>query len=99
MLAWFYFPNFSSFSGHVFVVVNSLSVDRRSYFKVCVRSGSHIFNYQISFVKIRHHGSGKESRTSNLGSQQLDGQLDHVAAISFTSLDKTLGVRPCHFNC
>ena len=54
--------------------------------------------YQIWSLKTRHHvpstvRPGKESLTSNFGSQHLDKQLDHVATlcssfISCTSLDK-----------
>ena len=60
----------------------------------------HIFSFTKSrSLKIRYHvpstvGPEKESLTSTLGSQQLDRQLDHVAALgsSFISCT-TLGVR------
>ena len=67
---------------------------------LCLKNSSQIAKRSL---KIRYHvpstvGPGKESLTSNLRSQQLDRQLDHVTAlgssfISCTTLDKTLGVR------
>ena len=60
----------------------------------------YIFSFTLSrSLKIRYHvpstvEAGKESLASTLGSQQLDGQIDHVAApgSSFISCT-TLGVR------
>ena len=101
---WFHFPNFLCFLGHVFVIVNLCLMIEGRILKFVYVPG-HIFAFVKSrSLKIRHHvpstaGPGKESLTSNLGSQQLDGQLNHVAAlgssfISCTTLDKILGVRP-----
>ena len=64
----------------------------------------HIFSIIKSrSLKVRCHvpstvGPGKESFTSTLGSQTLEGQLHHVATqsssfISCTTPDKTLGVQ------
>ena len=50
-------------------------------------------------LKIRYHvpstaGPGKESLTSSLGSQQLDGQIGHMAALGSGFMScTTLGVR------
>ena len=67
-----------------------------SYF-VYVRCHSFSFTKSRS-LKIGYHvpstvGPGKESLTSTLGSKQLDGQLDHVAALGSSFISSTaLGV-------
>ena len=61
---------------------------------------SHFFSFTKSrSLKIRYHvastvGPKKESLTSTLGSQQLDGHLDHVAALGSGFISCTaLGIR------
>ena len=68
-------------------------------FYICVRSMSHFFITKSRFLKIRYHvpttvEPGKESLTSTLESQQLDGQMDHVVALGSSVISCiTLGVR------
>ena len=58
-----------------------------------------IFSLKSRSLRIRYHvpftvGPGKESFTFTLGSQQFDGQLDHVTALGSSFISCTaLGVR------
>ena len=45
ILAWFHFPNFLSFSGHVFVIVNFCLMIGARLFYICVRLMLHFFIY------------------------------------------------------
>ena len=71
ILAWFHFPNFLSFLGHVFVIVNFCLMIEGRMFYICVRSMSHFSFTKSRSLKIRYHvpstvEPGKESLTSTL---------------------------------